>query len=304
MDFSNREQTLAFCKQMRNDALEVDFRAMGVGEVAKGEKAVPEKMVNAYYVARDATSPVRSLATVIPTKAGGPIKVPNLADTEAGVLLDENTVHSTQDVGMGETALTTYKFHSKAVVVSQELFDDAGPAILMPLGKVLGSRIGRITNRYFTVGTGVNQPTGVVTTSTLGKEAAAGNAVSYTELVDLMTSLDPAYQSNAKWMFNFETFATLMKMEDGAQRPLFNGEKLLGKPFVINQDMPSMEAESKPILYGDFETFVIREAEEVTLRKYRERFAENHQLAFATIARSDSGTLDSAGIRHLLMAEA
>jgi HK97 family phage major capsid protein len=275
-----------------------------VGEASKGEKAVPEMMVSAFYVARDATSPVRSSATVIPTKAGGPVKVPNLADTEAGVLLNENNVHTTQDVAAGETSLTTYMFHSKAVIVSQELFDDAGPAILKPMGNVLGGRIGRITNQYFTTGTGFNQPTGVVTASTLGKAASADNAVSYTELVDLMSSLDPAFQPGAQWMFNFNTFATLMKLEDGAQRPLFNGEKFLGKPFLINQDMPSMEAESKPILYGDFSTFVVREAEEVTLRKYRERFAENHQLAFATIARCDSGTLDSAGVRHLLMAEA
>jgi predicted phage gp36 major capsid-like protein len=71
------------------------------------------------------------------------------------------------------------------------------------LGRLLGERLGRITNTHFTTGTGTGQPNGVVTAATF-TQATTGNAttITFANLVALYHSVDPAYRGNAKWMMN------------------------------------------------------------------------------------------------------
>ena len=68
----------------------------------------------------------------------------------------------------------------------------------------LATRLGRITNTHFTVGTGSSQPFGIVTRAASGKVGTTGQTttVIYDDLVDLEHSVDPAYRRNAAYMMN------------------------------------------------------------------------------------------------------
>jgi HK97 family phage major capsid protein len=292
-----------------------ETRAMGVGVSGGGDKAFPTTFISKLERARKAFGAVREVASVIRTGGGNPLRWPVSNDTgQTGARLAENTQVSAQDIAISEVVLDAYKYSSKLVLVSAELLADEDVDMESFIADALGERLGRIMNTEFTTGTGSSQPNGIVTASTLGKTAAATTVVTYAELVDLQHSVDPAYQPNAKWMFNFSTLAALKKLVDGEGRPLWQpssdsgmGEfpgTLLGKPYVINQEMPSLTAGSKAILYGDFKKYLVREVKDVTLLRLNERYADYHQTGFLAFMRAD-GELLNAGtnpVKHLITA--
>lgn len=293
-----------------------ETRAMGVGEATKGQKAVPQSFINALEVARLAHGDVRSVARVVRTTGGNPLKFPTSNDTgNTGRLLGENTQVTAGDIVISELELGAYKYSSDLVLVSVELLQDESVDLEAHIASMLGERLGRITNTHFTTGAGSTLPLGVVTASTLGKLAAGDDVVTYGELVDLMHSVDPAYQAGARWMFNFSTLAALKKMVDAELRPLWQPAMssgiggdfpgtLLGKPYTVNQQMPSMAVDAKAVLYGDFSKYLIREVKDIQLLRLNERYADYHQVAFLAYLRTD-GDLLNAGtnpIKHLRMA--
>jgi HK97 family phage major capsid protein len=101
-------------------------------------------------------------------------------------------------VAFGTVALNVFKFSSLDVAVPIELLQDSNVDSEAFVQNRLVTRIGRVTNRMFTTGTGSGQPNGVATAATVGVTAANGSsqviAVTYDSLVDLQHSVDPAYR--------------------------------------------------------------------------------------------------------------
>jgi HK97 family phage major capsid protein len=170
------------------------------------------------------------------------------------------------------------------------------------LGSALGTRIGRITNRDFTLGTGSANPNGIVNAATLGKTGATGQQASviYGDLVDLEHSVDPAYRAGARFMMHDQSLKVIKKLVDSQGRPLWMPglvggapDTILGYPFTINQDLATMATSAKSILFGDFSKYIIRDVAEVSVLRLDERFAEFHQVAFLAFARVDGDLLDA-----------
>ena len=93
-----------------------------------------------------------------------------------GVILNENTQVANQDVAFSQLILDAWKYSSKQVLVSVELLQDSAVPLGEILGRLLGERIGRITNTHFTVGTGVSMPLGIVPAATLGFTAPTADS--------------------------------------------------------------------------------------------------------------------------------
>lgn len=277
-------------------------RAMGVGASGAGDKLAPPGLIESFYTSRDRHSPVRENATVIVTDNANALHFPRTDDAELAVLVAENAQEASADIAVTEMVLRNFKYASKIVHASRELVDDAGAPFQQFLGRVFGKRIGRATNAHFTTGTGSGQPTGIVTASTEGKAAASTTTITYGELVDLMFALDLAYQSSAQWMMSRATLAVVRKLQDSASRPIFADDKLLGRPVVLNDDMPSIGASAKPIIFGDLSLYLVREVDGITLRNYSERYIEFGQVGLAAWLRTDGNLLDSAAVKHLQMA--
>jgi HK97 family phage major capsid protein len=140
---------------------------------------------------------MRNVSFVFPTATGNGLPIPTSNDTNnIGELVGENVQVGSQDVTFGQANLGAYKFSSKMVLVPIELLQDSEFDIESFLAKKLGERIGRAQNSYFTTGTGINQPQGIVTGATLGKTGATGQvaSVTYDDLIDLEHSVDKAYR--------------------------------------------------------------------------------------------------------------
>lgn len=277
-------------------------RALDTGTGAEGGYIIPEGFYNEVEVALKAFGGMREVATILNTEMGNDLPIPTTNDTtNTGSLVGENTQLSKTDVEFGQKILKAYMFTSDIIPVSLQMLQDSGINLEAFLGERMGERIGRAQNTYFTTGTGTAQPEGITDNLTVGVNAAGAAAITFDELVELQNSIDPAYQDNAKWMFNQNTKELLQKLKDGNNLPLFSmnategmASRILGKEYVINQQMPDPTTGNVSIVYGDLSKYWIRNVTGVEMIRLNERYADFLQVGFMAYARAD-GLLVDAG---------
>lgn len=256
---------------------------------------------------------MREEATLIRTAGGNPMSFPSSDGTsEVGELIAQNTTATAADPVFGTVGLDVYKFSSKIVAAPFELLQDSQVDIASFIENRLVQRIGRITNTYFTTGTGTSQPRGVVTGASAGKTGTTGQTttVIYDDLVDLIHSVDPAYRvPSACFMMADSSLKVLRKLKDTAGRPIFlpgydglgqaMGDTLLGYDICINQDVAAMAANAKSILFGDFSKYVIRDVMAPTLFRFEDSaYAKLGQVGFLMWHRAGGNLLDSAAVKY------
>ena len=287
-------------------------RALGIATGGAGGYTVPQGFLRKITEYQKLFGGVRANANVIQTAAGNALPWPAIDDTaNVGAILAENTGMTQQDVAFTTKTLNAYMYTSLLVLVSYQLLEDTAFDLEANLGQWLGTRIGRIQNTHFTVGTGTGQPEGIQTNSVIGTTLATGNttSVTYGGLIDLISSVDPAYRQggNAKFMMSDTALATVRKLTDSQNRPLWEPsvqagypDMLLGYPIVINQDMPVPAANAKSILFGDFTAgYIIRDVLGIQVTRLDERYADALQVGFFAFARADGKPDNTAAYKAL-----
>jgi len=257
---------------------------------------------------------MRAAAQILRTASGNPLSFPGSDGTaETGELIAQNTTATGADPTFTTVSVPVYKFSSKIVAVPFELLQDSQIDVTAFVEKRLTQRVGRTTNSYFTTGTGSSQPRGVVAGATLGKTGTTGQtgSVIFDDLVDLVHALDPAYRAapGVRWMMNDASLKVIRKIKDSGGRPIFMpgyeglggsmGDSLLGYPITVNQDVATMAANAKSILFGDFGQYVIRDVMDPTLFRFEDSaYAKLGQVGFLMWHRSGGNLLDSLAVYY------
>lgn len=256
---------------------------------------------------------MREVATVIRTAQGNAMNFPTSDGTaETGEIVGENVLAADLDISFGVKALPVYKYSSKTVAVPIELLQDSSVDVEGFVRSRLVTRLGRITNTHFTVGTGTGQPNGAVTGAAAGKVGATGQTVTvtYDDLVDLEHSVDPAYRKNRQscgFMMADTSVKVIRKIKDTQGRPIFvpgyevadrggAPDTLLNRPIFVNQDCPVMAANAKSILFGDFSFYTIRDALDISMFRFTDSaYARKGQVGFLAFLRSGGNLIDVGG---------
>lgn len=317
-DQKRPEHLNAFWKLMKNgeklmtpEEWGVLRNTMSVGTAAQGGYTVPTEVATSVAEALKVYGGMRSVAEVFRTTAGNDINFPTSDGTsETGELIGENTTATGNDPSFGVVTIKTYKFSSKVVAVPFELLQDSSVDMEGFIRQRLVTRLGRITNTKFTVGTGTGEPNGIVTAAGSGKVGTTGQTttVIFDDLVDLVHSVDPAYRAlgNCKFMMNDASLKVIRKLKDSQQRPVFlpgyDGlagpmpDTLLGYPIVINQDIATMAANAKSILFGDFTFYKIRDAMDMQMFRFDDSaYIKLGQIGFLAWMRSGGNFVDVGG---------
>lgn len=288
---------------------------------SEGGYTVPTEVSSALIDALKAYGGMRAVADVIATETGNPLSYPTSDGTsEEGEIVAENASAADLDASFGTVALNVFKFSSKVITVPFELLQDSAIDIEAFVNRRIVTRLGRITNKLFTIGTGTGQPMGVATGATVGVTAANGSsqvtAVIFDSLVNLQHSVDPAYreQGNCRWMFNDTTLREVRKIKDGQSRPIFvpgyevsvpggAPDMLLGSPITVNQHMASMAASARSILFGDFKGYTIRDALQTSMFRFTDSaYTKKGQVGFLAWARHGGNLTDTGAIRAFVNA--
>ena len=285
-------------EEIQSASFEGDKRAMNTTNAAG---TVPDELMRELEIALKAHGGVRENATVIRTASGSDLPIPTANDaSNSGAILDEGSQVADLDPSISQLVLGAFKYSSKQVKVSVELMEDSSVDMASFLGQALGTRLARITNNHFTVGTGSSQPKGItVAAADSSVETAAVDAVTRDELVSTMMSVDPSYRANGKWMFSDTVLQYILKLTDNTNQPLWLpgnggpiGDTILGMPYVVNQDMPT-GAGAKGIVFGDLSKYMVREVTDIQFLQLNERYADYHQVGFLAFLRADGDLLDA-----------
>jgi len=113
--------------------------------------------------------------------------------------------------------------------------------------------------------------------------AAAANAITLNEIIELHDKVKDDFQQNAIWVMNPATRTALRELKSTTGYPLLNddisspfGTTLLGKPVYCSDNMPVMNSGAVTIYYGDFSGLATKFAEDINIEVLRERYADEH----------------------------
>lgn len=284
-----------------------EVRALSAVTGSAGGYTVPQGFFNELETAMKAFGGMRNVARVITTATGADLPMPSVNDTaNTGELVAESAAVTAQDISFGQIIMKGYKYSSKTVLVPIELLQDSAFDVETEIKALLAERLYRITNTHYTTGDNSSKPQGAVPGATLGKTGASGQTTSiiYDDLVDLIHSVDPAYRKNpsTQFMFNDSSLKVIRKLKDSQGRPLWEpslqakeADTILGYNYAINQDMATMAASAKPVLFGDFSKYIIRDIMDVMIVRISEKYIENGQVGFLCFYRTDGRLRDAGG---------
>jgi HK97 family phage major capsid protein len=227
------------------------------------------------------TSPMRSVATVIPSVRESWEQVLDPNDLTSGGWVTEKASRSETDTPkIGLQKIETHEQFAEPHL-TQKLLDDADVDIGGYIEGKIADKFARTENTAFVTGAGVNQPRGFldyasasvttddssrswgvlqyVPTGSASGFPTSGSADDPNCLIDLMHKLKPAYLPRAVWVMKRATAATVRKLKDADGRWLWldsltDGGRpmLLGHPVVFFEDMPAIASGAFPIAFGDF----------------------------------------------------
>jgi HK97 family phage major capsid protein len=259
-------------------------------------------------------SGVMDVAEILRTANGAALNFPSSDGTaETGEQIAENITATGADPVFGSVPLNVYKFSSKVVAVPFELLQDSQVDIEAFIMKRLRQRLGRILNTRFTTGSGAGQPNGLVTASSAGKVGVVGQTLTiiYDDLVDLIDSVDIAYQSGkVGFMFAQSMRKVIRKLKDTSGRPIWMpsyeagiagkmAETLMGFDVKINNDMAAPGANNKTVLFGDLSQYKVRVAMEMQMFRFSDSaYTKLGQIGFLAWMRAGGNLVDAAAVKY------
>src|SRR5262249_37971909 len=209
---------------------------------------------------------------------------------------------------VGAYKFGAHKLGSNVLRVSYELLRDSALAVATELGNVLGERLGRGFNRALTTGNGVNRPSGLLTSATVGKTAASATVFTFDELIQLQHSVDPLYRAGpgVGFMMHSDVASFTRRLKDGqgaylwADSPIAGQPPtLLGDPVYLNQAMSSaMTTGQTVVAYGNLSKMKARlvggsprSAGGVRVRILNDLYAKADQTGFVSFMEGDGALL-------------
>lgn len=286
------------------------YRAQGEASGASGGFLVPEGFRNKLVERRKAFGGIASVAETITTDSGQPLPWPTMDDTAntGEIVAEAGTFASGADLVFGTRTLQAYKFMAGGasnlpLKISVELLQDSAVDIAGLVSRKLGERLARVQASKWAVGTGVNEPQGLLS-STNGLTAAtaisSNTAPTYANLLAIVHDLDPAYRGEGcRWVFNDTFLERVRGIVDLDGRPLLwnsnaslggdpAGMTLLGFPVTIDQGCPDPSASNRFGAFGQIsEAYVVRRVKGITLVTLNELYAANGQVGYMAWERAD-----------------
>lgn len=301
-----------------------ELRAQQVGTDSEGGYTVAPGFRQKLVEVQKAFGGLANEVDVFTTEKGGTVEYPSLDDTAnaGGITAEEAAFVDGADLAFGTVNLGAFKYTSSGagtttpLRVSVELLADSEFDIQGLIARKLGERIMRKQALDFAVGTGTTLPFGICHAGlTHNHELASTTAITYADLMDLEATLDPAYEQNAKWVFNKATWTAIRKVVDADGRPIIFDQAasgagkapermLLGYPVVIDQSFPNPTGDSTNFaILGDLrEAYVIRRVAPLTVVVNPYTRMNNGQVEYVAWERAD-GNIQNRKAYSLLATE-
>jgi HK97 family phage major capsid protein len=250
-------------------------------------------------------------ATVLTTTSGEELRVPKTTAHPGGQITTEGSTITANDPTFAQATLNAYKY-TNLTSVSREFIEDEIVNVLEYLARHNGIALANLSGADFVNGDGSGNPQGVVDAATSGKTAAATDAITAEELIDLQHSVVSGYRRNSYWLMNDSTAAHVRKLRDESggtagtgqflwQPGLQQGQPdmLLGRPVVTDPGVPELGTSNKTVVFGDFSGYYIRDVGSVRFERSDDFAFDSDMVTFRAIIRTDGELVDENAVRAL-----
>lgn len=258
-----------------------------------------EKLRDSNYLWQAATIEQTSSEKKIPTSVSKP---------QFG-WIDELGQYPVTDASFGQLTVDAYKVGG-ILKVSEELLFDNTYNLEGRLSRDFTNAARDASEAAFVAGDGNKKPRGLILDADAGITAAAADALTFDEIIKLVHSLRPPYRRNARFLLNDQTAMAirLLKNNDGqyiwrASVEAGMPDRLLGYPVAYSENMPNMEANAKPIAFGDFSYYTIYIRRGIVMQRLNEKYADTGEVGFKTHMRVDGLLTLPEAVKTLKMAE-
>ncbi len=194
---------------------------------------------------------------------------------------------------------------------TQKMLDDANVDIEAWLAEKIADNMGRTENTAFVLGSGVNQPKGIMSfasgttlRSTIERvNTGATTGATYAGLVNVMKALKSGYRARARWGMGRPMIAAMMGILDGQNRPLWQPSMqagipslLFGYPISELNDIVTPTSASLSLAFGDFQQ-AYQIVDRIGLRILRNPFATLGSVGFYTTKRTGGSVINTEAIK-------
>ncbi|QQR69850.1 MAG: phage major capsid protein [Alphaproteobacteria bacterium] len=257
------------------DLAQWQSKAMSVNSDADGGYLAPPELAERVVSRQFDTTPMRQLATVMTVNAEAVEMLRDTDEAEALWVSELATRADTNQPSLARIRIPAYELHAQPKA-TQKLLDDAAIQVEDWLVAKIADRFARRENAAFIGGDGVTQPRGItnyataatgdstrawgtlehVTTGVNGDFAASAPA---DKLIELMHKLKAGYLPKAAWLAPRSVAEKIRKMKDQQNSYLWQPAlqagvppTLLGYPFHLAEDMPTLATNSLSLAFGNF----------------------------------------------------
>jgi len=297
----------AFADYLRS--AELDRKALTVASDAPGHVLAPKEIASDFIRNLVEFSPVRSIADVRSTGSHSIMLPKRLTVTNAkwkGEAVASDPSEPTFDqIELSIKEMTTH------VDVGNWLIEDAEHDVEAEVRLALAEDFAAKEGLAFVNGSTALEPAGFMASADIA-DFANGHAtdLSADAMISLMYSLPAVYRNRGTWAMNGTTLATIRKLKDGngnyLWQPAFvagQPETILGRPVIELVDMPDLEADASPIIFGDFKAgYRIYDRIELAVRPNPYLLATEGLVRFHARRRVGAGVVRPEVFRKLTMA--
>ena len=291
-------------RAIRSGARGTEFRDLVVGTATAGGNTVPTSFVRSLYDYLEVYSGMRrTRATIITTAGGEKLEFPKVTTGGTAALVLEGSAIGEVDPTFGKMTLDAFKY-GQLLQYSFELAQDTGVDLLGFAARDFGRALGRATDTAYVLGTGSNQPQGLMTVA--GTSHTGGTGVvgvpTFDDLITMVYSVNEEYRLGAQWLMRDATAAAIRKLKDNDGQYLWEPsqqvgtpDRLLGFEVVTDPNVAATGTAANSLAFGDFSTFYIRDVGAIRIEQSNEFAFANDLSTWRAVLRTDSDLIDLTG---------
>ena len=192
-------------------------------------------------------------------------------------------------------------------LIGKSVMNNAQVDVLSFIINEMAEKIALFLENELLNGTGSSAAQGILNGTNV-VNAATSSAITADELIEVQSKVKQAYQNEACWVMNSETFTAVKKLKDDSGRYLLQDDitgefpfRLLGKPVYLSDNMPKMGVNNKTVLYGDLSGLSVNFREGIQIQVLQEKYATQHAVGVVGWFEFDSKITDNQRFAILKM---
>lgn len=236
------------------------LKELATDDQSKGGYLVPDGFRASLIEKLVAISPIRANASVQTISVGdewvAPTEEGEFAAKRAG---ERSSRPATDTVTFGQLRIPLHELYARPEV-TQKLLDDSGFNVEDYISRSIARRVAKRQNKDYIVGTGMNEPEGILTSAKTKKvETATAATLVADDVLNLIYEVEDEFAQGSQLYANRKIVLALRKLKDDQKQYLWqpslaNGEPgtFAGVPVVRTPDMDAtVEAGNNVLMYGN-----------------------------------------------------